>query len=67
MIDPTKAPIDPTPETIKAGLIAGFVDEAHGIQEPECGYRQDDAYLRAVDHGRRLYRMVFAEVTRSIR
>jgi len=52
--------------TVKAGLIAGFVDEAHGIQEPEGGYRDDDLYLRAVDHGRRLYRMVFAEVTRSL-
>jgi hypothetical protein len=53
--------------TVKAGLVAGFVDEAHGIAEPEGGYREDDLYLRAVDHGRQIYRMVFAEVTRGLR
>lgn len=53
--------------TVRAGLVAGFVDEAHGIREPEGGYREDDLYLRAVDHGRRVYQMVFGEVVRGLR
>jgi hypothetical protein len=49
-------------QAIKAGLIAGFVDEAHGIVEPEQGYDEDDVYRRAVEYGRRLYRMAFGSV-----
>jgi len=40
----------------RAGLRAGWIDESHGILEPESGYPDDDPYLRGVKRGRAAWR-----------
>lgn len=40
----------------RAGLRAGWNDEALGILEPELGYPDDEPYLRGVRRGRAAWR-----------
>lgn len=39
-----------------AGLRAGYLDESHGIIEPEQGYPMDEPYLAGVRAGREAWR-----------
>lgn len=39
-----------------AGLRAGYLDESHGILEPEHGYRMDEPYRAGVRAGRASWR-----------